>query len=116
MGAKSGKPKGSDNCLEYESNPKHKEPWQPGRRGSLCPPETRGIAAQLLRESELAGTRRYAVYEAKAYCAMQHEDDVWHGYPIAWEEVPRSIIDKWINAGRIKKSDVRKSKSKRQHR
>src|SRR5262245_11553222 len=71
----------SDNCLEYESNPKHKEPWQPGRKGSLCPPETRDMAVQLLLESELVGTRRYAVYAAKAYCAMQHADDVWHGYP-----------------------------------
>jgi len=28
--------------LNYVPNPKHKEPWQRGRRGSLCPREIDG--------------------------------------------------------------------------
>ena len=39
--------------MEYESNPKHSDPWQRGRRGSLCPKEVRPIAEKLLEGSEL---------------------------------------------------------------
>ena len=39
--------------MEYESNRKHSEPWQRGRRGSFCPGEVRGLAEELLNGSEL---------------------------------------------------------------
>ena len=40
--------------MRYESNPKHKEPWQRGRRGTLCPSDIdQAIARQLLEGSEL---------------------------------------------------------------
>jgi hypothetical protein len=35
----------------YESNPKHKEPWQRGARGSLCPKDADGPA--LLAKSQV---------------------------------------------------------------
>ena len=44
--------------MEYESNPKHSESWQRGRRGSLCPKETRRIAKELLDGSELVEAKR----------------------------------------------------------
>ena len=41
----------AQNELVYESNPKHSDPWQIGKKGSLCEPEIRPLAADLLRES-----------------------------------------------------------------
>ena len=76
--------------MEYESNDKHSAPCQRGRRGSLCPREARDIAAELLDGSELVESRRYAVNDAKAYCAQEHRPGVWHGYPVGWKEVSAS--------------------------
>lgn len=52
--------------MEYESNPKHSEPWQAGRRGALCPKEVRPLAAELLSKSELFGGQRFAFYEGQS--------------------------------------------------
>ncbi|MEO5333060.1 MAG: hypothetical protein H7839_13655 [Magnetococcus sp. YQC-5] len=38
--------------LQYRSNPKHKEPWQPGRKGALCPAWSHSLADELLQNSE----------------------------------------------------------------
>lgn len=37
-------PASGDEPLLYEPNPKHKEPWQRGARGSLCPKDADGPA------------------------------------------------------------------------
>lgn len=48
----------------YEGNPKHKHPWQPGRRGSLCPKEIGLARAQeLLAGSVEIDAVRYATHE-----------------------------------------------------
>ena len=57
--------------MQYVSNPKHSDPWQRGRRGSLCPLEVRPLAQELLDSSVADGTKRYAMHEGKAYCAQQ---------------------------------------------
>ena len=44
--------------MEYQSNQKHSVPCQRGRRGSLCPKEVRGIAAELLSGSEQVEAKR----------------------------------------------------------
>lgn len=63
--------------MRYEGSPKHREPWQPGRRGSLCPNDlNQSIAKQLLADSVLMGNKRYAVYQGRAYCAQQHALDI----------------------------------------
>ena len=95
--------------MRYESNPKHRQPWQRGRRGSLCP-ETVGLKAarRLLSDSEPVGDKRYAVHEGRAYCAQEHEADAWHGYPVGWREVPESLRRAWLAQGRLRKQDVRK--------
>lgn len=78
--------------MRYESNPKHGEPWQQGARGTLCPKEIdQATARRLLMESELEGSKRYAVHEGRAYCAQQHGEDVWHGYPVGWRKVPEKL-------------------------
>ena len=95
--------------MRYESNPKHKQPWQRGRSGSLCP-ETVGLgtARRLLSDSEPVGDKRYAVHEGRAYCAQEHRADAWHGYPVGWREVPESLHRTWLAQGRLRKQDVRK--------
>ena len=41
-----------------------------------------GDIAILLDGSELVESRRYAVYDGKAYCAREDRPDVWHGHPV----------------------------------
>ena len=96
--------------MEYVANPKHKEPWQRGRRGSLCPTEiTPSIAADLLERSEVSGQSRYANYLGRAYRAFEDPSTLaWHGFPVAWVEVPQAIWQKWLQLGEITRSDVRK--------
>lgn len=77
--------------LVYESNPKHSEPWQPGRKGALCDDEVRPHVQQLLEASEQVKGKRYAVHDGKPYCAQEHRSGRWHGYPIGWREVPAKL-------------------------
>ena len=96
--------------MRYEGNVKHKEPWQRGRRGAICPEGVDQHTAQrLLDDSVPVGGARYAVHESRAYCARWHgPDDVWHGYPVGWVQVPPSLRRRWIDEGRLRRSDVRK--------
>lgn len=99
-------PAGAD--LIYESNPKHSEPWQSGRKGSLCEREVRPHAQRLLERSELVGNKRYAVFDGKAYCANEHSAGHWHGYPVGWVEVPAVLVLRWIRERRITKRDKKR--------
>ena len=96
--------------MRYESNPKHSDPWQRGRRGARCP---RNIdverAQQLLSSSEVFGNKRYAVSEGQAFCAQQHGCDVWHGYPVGWVAVPVAIRKQWLDAGRVRRRDIQRN-------
>jgi len=91
----------------YESNRKHKEPWQPGARGSLCPPDVHPVAQKLLDESRLLGNKRYAIYERKPFCGQQHAEGRWHGYPVMWREVPEPVRRKWLSEGKIVRRDLK---------
>ena len=95
--------------VRYEGIAKHKQPWQCGRRGSLCPAaidlET---ARRLLSNSEAVGAKRYAVHEGRAYCAREHGADAWHGYPVGWREVPENLRRAWRKEGRLRRRDVKK--------
>lgn len=96
--------------MRYESNPKHSDPWQRGRRGARCPSDIDAeLAQQLLLTSERAGNKRYAVFEGRAFCAQQHGDDVWHGYPVGWMNVPVTIRKQWLEAGDVQKRDIRRN-------
>jgi hypothetical protein len=92
----------------YEPNPKHKEPWQRGRRGSLCPPMEDGAAQELLGGSDLEGGKRFACREGKAYCAQEHLPGRWHGYPVGWREVPPKLRGKWLEKGIVSRADMRR--------
>ena len=78
--------------LVYQSNAKHKAPWQAGRRGSLCPKDvTVDQAQELLNTSILYGKKRYAAdSQGRPFCAQAHQParGRWHGYPVGWKEVP----------------------------
>lgn len=91
--------------LVYESNPKHVDPWQTGRKGSICEHEVRPQAQRLLISSELVGAKRYAAFSGKAYCAQEHSPGHWHGYPIGWVEVPPPLVLRWIQERRITRRD-----------
>ncbi len=96
--------------LVYEGNPKHKLPWQSGRKGSLCPPDI-GIdrARELLRTSIAEGNRRYAVDQGRPFCAQPNSaKNRWHGYPIGWVEVPDSLRERLRVAFHVSNSEVRR--------
>jgi len=62
--------------LVYEPNPKHKEPWQRGARGSLCPRDADGPA--LLTATQVDPKhpgKRYATDGHRAYCGQEHHPD-----------------------------------------
>ena len=96
--------------LTYEPNPKHKPVPIPGRHGSICPPDADGPT--LLVESVVVGRKRYATDGVRAYCAQQHDEarNAWHGYPVAWEEVPPTLITQWVGDGRVTRRTVRRGR------
>ena len=99
-----------DEGMRYEGNPKHKEPWQRGRRGSLCPKEIDFKVAQtLLAESELSDRRRFAAHEGIAYCAREHRDGLWHGYPVGWSEVPPAVRNLLIETGKVTQREIKRN-------
>ncbi len=96
--------------IRYEPNPKHKEPWQPGRKGTLCPPPNQlstKKAMEMLKNSDLEGKKRYATFGGKAYCAQEHRAGLWHGYPISWHEVPPRVKSKWLEEGLVTRKEMR---------
>src|SRR5437588_12804207 len=92
--------------MKYESNPKHSEPWQTGRKGSLCPKDLKPLAAELLEKSELVGKKRYIYHEGRPFCGQLTGGDVWHGYPVGWIEVPAELRNKWTRAKLIPERGV----------
>lgn len=97
--------------MQYEPNPKHKLPWQPGRKGALCPKWAHNEAQSLLQDSvaTLKGNRRYATINGVAFCGQEHRPGIWHGYPIGWEEVPTKILKQWVRDGKVTRKQVRDS-------
>jgi hypothetical protein len=94
--------------MTYEGNPKHKEPWQRGRKGSLCPKNLGASPADLLTNSVLDGDKRYACHDGKAYCAQEHAPGRWHGFPVGWVEVPPRVAAQMVKDGKLSKRDRRR--------
>lgn len=98
--------------LIYEPNPKHKEPWQRGKKGVLCPHGEELIPSEMLKDSILDGDKRYAVFNGVAYTAQCHlvadGKEFWHGYPEAWVNVPEFIRRQWIKESKVKRSMLRR--------
>ena len=96
--------------LTYFPNPKYKLPWQPGRKGALCPDWSHDLAQTLLTGSEAHPGKkaRYATHGGLAFAAYPDGQGKWHGYPVGWNEVPEKIRHKWLKDKVISRSDVRK--------
>jgi len=96
--------------MTYEGNPKHKEPWQTGRRGSLCPRSIDArMAQQLLEESVPVGAARYAIWQSQPFCAREHRQGFWHGYPVSWREVPPEVRRDWQQKGLVRQSQIKRN-------
>jgi hypothetical protein len=91
----------------YEPNPKHKLPWARGRRGSICPVVDAQALLATSETTSAAPAKRFATDGRMAFCGVQHAAGRWHGYPVTWKEVPGALRQKWLDEGRVKRSDVR---------
>ena len=95
--------------MKYEGNPKHKEPWQPGRQGSLCPAELDiDTAQELLYASQLVGKKRFSVHKGRAFAAQEHRPEHWHGNPVAWMEVPQQLRATWLREGKVQRREIKR--------
>ena len=95
----------------YEGNPKHKAPWQPGRKGSRCPADvTSERARELLRSSIMEGRKRYAVNQGRAFCAHEHNPakSGWHGFPVGWKEVPTTARRQFLESNTVTPRDIKR--------
>lgn len=100
----------------YMGNPRHKQPWQPGARGTMCPSDVDGVAlfAAATADPTKPG-KRYNTDGRTAYCA--HPDTknptdpeqtiTWHGFPVSWREVPISVQRQWVAEGRLRKPKLK---------
>lgn len=94
--------------MKYEANPKHKEPWQRGARGSICPPGA--VGAELLVQSVTdpsEPSKRYATDGEWAYCGHEHAPGCWHGFPVEWRRVPQKLRNAWLASRKVKKRSVK---------
>ena len=93
--------------LAYHPNPKHKEPWQPGRKGSLCPKDiTLDRAAGMLSESFHHKQQRYAVDQGRVFIGKTDNRDGWHGYPAGWREVPETVRQHFLKSKAVQNRDL----------
>ena len=71
--------------------------------------EVRPLAAQLLAASSLVGEKRFATHDGRAYCAQVTQNDLWHGYPVGWKEVPHTLRLEWRRGGLVRRRDIRRN-------
>lgn len=91
-------------------NPKHKPVPSPGKRGSICPPLAPNAVQALLEKSIQVGRKRYASDGNAAFCAHCHDatNDIWHGFPVSWNEVDPRARRQLVDAGQVDKRVVRR--------
>ena len=92
----------------YGGNPKHQEPWQRGKKGSLCTKETMETAQGLLDASVEDGKRRFATDGERAFEGKEHAPNEWHGFPVGWKEVPETLRHRWQDEGRVRRAHIQK--------
>ena len=89
-------------ALTYTPNPKHKEPWQPGRKGSMCPKDiTITRAKVMLSASFLHKQQRFAVDQGRVFIGKADNRGGWHGYPAGWREVPETVRQHFLKGGAV---------------
>ncbi len=95
----------------YQRNSKHKswlQPFDPD--ASLCPAWTHDHAQALLNESivDASESRRFASAEGMAFVARVTRDDIWHGYPVPWSEVPEAVREQMLTAGVVTRRQIKR--------
>lgn len=95
--------------MRYIGNPKHSDPWQPGKRGSLCPKEVKPHAQELLDGSIPYGNQRYAIFNGVPYEGQSdNSGEDWHGYPVGIAKVPEDVLKTWLESGSITNKMIKK--------
>jgi hypothetical protein len=58
----------------------------------------------------LDGKKRYSTDKGRAFCAQQHDavKNRWHGYPVAWKEVPAAVRQQLMMAKAVTARDIRR--------
>ena len=122
------------NGVRYRGSIKHKR-WRPGGGcGTLCPDWThrtdgRGFSgdphshpwprtkAHELFETGIEGGdgRRYATERGIAFVAVSSNDGTWHGFPVAWSEVPVHMQDRLVESGRVTRRQMRRYRAAGRH-
>ncbi|MBP8276725.1 MAG: hypothetical protein KAX55_07540 [Propionivibrio sp.] len=113
---------------KYRGSEKHKNRPAQGAKGTLCPewthatPEGRyendpfkhkwaQTEAQNLFQASVphpnGEERCYATKNGIAFEAKPTNDGTWHGYPIPWKSVPASIIDQWLDGGKVTNKEIK---------
>lgn len=90
----------------YGGSSKHQEPWQRGRKGSMCNKETIAQAQLLLDASTIDGKQRFATDGERAYKGAEHAPSQWHGWPVGWKEVPDALRHQWLREGLVKRGKL----------
>lgn len=95
----------------YEQNPKHKSwlrPFDPD--ATQCPAWSHARAQELLDVSlpDLGDGRRFATEGGMAFAARVTRDDVWHGYPVPWAEVPEILLERFVAEGRASRRQIKR--------
>lgn len=120
----------------YRPNPKHKigacgegpPRWFPSR-DSLCPEDVDLRTAQQLLDAAIPGTdpvhlnqhALYALHNGEFYKAYSEcsrltdegvEEELWHGYPVRRELVPRQVparvLRKFVEQGRLTRAEYKR--------
>lgn len=111
----------------YRGSLKHKNRPANGRKGTLCPEWTHAVGDASLGNSTFEHPwgnthahelfvhatltpegRRYATARGIAFEAKPTGDGTWHGYPVPWESVPPSILERWLQDQKVTRHDLRR--------
>jgi hypothetical protein len=100
----------------YEPSNKHCEPITAEKPGTKCPAWSVSMAQQLLDSSIAVSPKlRYATHGGLAFVGRitNSGQDIWHGYPEAWDDVPREIKEQWLSRNLITKADIKRHKTRK---
>jgi hypothetical protein len=102
--------------LKYEPSPKHCEPITAEAPGVKCPAWSAPIAQELLEESVKIGEKRFATRQGVAFVGQltreSEDEEIWHGYPEAWDRVDVGLKRRWLTEEKIPRRDLRQLKTR----
>lgn len=95
----------------YERNPKHKSwlrPFDPD--ATQCPAWSHDCAQALLDESliDAGDGRRFATRGGMAFAGRLTREDIWHGYPVPWAEVPEAIRQRFVDDRKVDRRQIKR--------